>query len=407
MRTGQHSFGGSIVSSGAVIAVSAALHVFATRTLSAAVACYAPAISWGFTCLCLRKGMSHTYVLIFTLHLVLASVCYWKFGSSNAILNRSLLYPLAGSTMALLCTSQLPRVPNSGMIGVALLQGWSTLGGVLMFLIFPATVLSSIEPQDLRESRLTKFMHQTDGKRVESLTVPSKHGVNLDVLLVKREEDIDRWIIYFGGNAEMMEDSAEDMSSLTQIVVANWVFYNPRGVGRSSGYVAEVRDLIDDAVTVVQHISARYLIPHKKLLLWGHSIGGGIAAAVARRECMECPLVLDRTFSRLSDAAVKFSPLCPALTRLLIRNTIGDLDVVADFKAAAKNKKLVIYHRMDEVIAYDVASLGRKDALSEMHVNESMVVELRSTRVQSPHNSLLSAFEERMKLCRCVNALFS
>ncbi|RNF03004.1 uncharacterized protein Tco025E_08272 [Trypanosoma conorhini] len=403
---GQHGCYVGVLSSGALVAASAALHMLMTRILPVDVVSYAPAITWGFTCLCLRKGMSYLYVLMFTAHITLASVCYWKIGTSNAVLNRVLLYPLAGSVMALVCAHPLPAVPTHGMAAVALLQCWSIVGGLLMLVIFPASIISSIEPQDVRGRRLTKFMRQADGRRVESLTVSSRKGVTLDVVVVQREEETDRWIIYFGGNAEMMEDTAEEMSGLTQIVQANWVFYNARGIGRSNGYAAEVRDLVDDAVHVVRHVSNRYSIPPKKLVLWGHSIGGGIAAAVARRESMSSPLVLDRTFSRLSDAAVTFSPLHPALTRLLIRYTTGELDVVADCKAAAGNKKLVIYHRMDEVIAYDVASLGRGDALRELRVDEGMVVELRGTLVQSPHNSLLSAFEERMNLHRCVAALF-
>ncbi|RNF12010.1 hypothetical protein TraAM80_00570 [Trypanosoma rangeli] len=403
---GQHGSCVSILFSGTLVASSIALHTLLTRILPVDVVFYAPAITWGFTCLCLQKAISHAYTLMLMAHFILASACYWKLGTSNAVLNRVLLYPLVGSVMALVSARYLPAVPSHGMAAVALLQGWSIVGWFLMAVVFPASIISSIEPQEVRGKRLENFMRQPDGRRVESLTVPSSNGVNLDVVVVQTEEETDRWIIYFGGNAEMIEDTVEEMSGLTEIVRGNWVFYNPRGVGRSSGYAAEVRDLVDDAVHVVRHVSSRYSIPPKKLLLWGHSIGGGIAAAVVRRECMESPLLLDRTFSSLSDAAVAFSPLYATLTRLLIRYTTGDLDVVADCKMAARNKKLVIYHRMDEVIAYDVASLGRKDVLRELRVKEGMVVELHGARVQSPHNSLLSAFEERMTLCRCVSELF-
>ncbi|KEG15210.1 hypothetical protein DQ04_00151290 [Trypanosoma grayi] len=385
---------------------SFALHVYISRLLSGDSMHFAPSIPWLFTTICLQKKMGRGFSIVLLSHITIAFLIYNRFGTSKQLLNRVLLYPAVSSMIALTFASYTPLIPTSSIAVVGLQQMWSILGGLLMLVLFPATFLSEAEPQYLRDERLALLFRKADGRVAERHTIPSRNGITLDAVVVRQSAASNHWIVYFGGNAEMMEDTADDMSGLTDIVRANWVFYNARGVGCSTGYVAEVRDLVEDAGAVVDFVMSYFTIKPGNLLLWGHSIGGGVAAAVARQRCPQCPILLDRTFSRLSDAAVKFSPLPPPLTKQLIRCTAGDLDVVGDC-GAVQGKKLVIYHRMDEVIAYDIASLGRPDAFREKPLVGGNKLELRLTNGQSPHNSLLSSFDSSVALRRYIEELLA
>lgn len=84
--------------------------------------------------------------------------------------------------------------------------------------------------------------------------------------------------MYLGGNGEVLEATFDGYGPLAQQLGANLVAYNPKGVGRSSGTTLGAEDLVDDAHAVLEHLIKRYDIKEDKLMMLGHSLGGGIAA---------------------------------------------------------------------------------------------------------------------------------
>ncbi|KAH9601404.1 Protein of unknown function DUF818 [Trypanosoma melophagium] len=377
------------------VLTSGLLQAVAVRILPAKYMCFSSTIGWAFTCFCLKVSLGTIITPILLFHALLAALLFKFYGCSVALLNRTLLYPAVGSLAVLLYPFRAPVLPVWAALLVGLLQLWAACGGLLMLLVYPATVLSQLEPAGLRGSWLGELRRHAVDRRVERVEAPSRNGIVLEVVVLRRRELTDRWVLYLGGNAEMMKDCAADVfTEGNDMVCANWIFYNPRGVGASTGYVACVEDLVEDAFAVVQYTGRLYGINPSKLLLWGHSIGGGVAAAVALRSGWRCPILLDRTFSSLSDAAVRFTRFPPALTRTLIQYTVGDLSVVK-WCMQLQNKKLVIYHRKDEVISFSTASLGRPEVAKRFILKNDAVVELNGLYARSPHNTSLGGFQEK------------
>ncbi|ORC92190.1 uncharacterized protein TM35_000044040 [Trypanosoma theileri] len=388
------------------VLASGLLQTLAVRFLPAKYMCFSSTIGWSFTCFCLKVSLGKLMGTVLFLHALVAALLFNFYGSSIAVLNRTLLYPAAGSLVMLFYPFRLPVLSVGAAVLVGLLQLWSAVSGLLMLLVYPATILSQLEPAHMRGSWLEELRRQAVDRLVERLEVPSRNGVVLDVVLLRRRVPTERWVFYIGGNAEIMKDCAADIfTEGNDMVCANWIFFNPRGVGESTGYVACVEDLVVDAFAVVQYTSQQYKIDPSKLLLWGHSIGGGVAAALASRYHCISPILLDRTFSSLSDAAVRFTCLPPTLTRKLIQYTVGDLNVVGSCMQL-KNKKLVIYHRRDEVISYSVASLGRTEVVKKFILMNDAVVELNGMYARSPHNTSLGGFQERDLLRSRISFLF-
>lgn len=294
---------------------------------------------------------------------------------------------------------------------------WATVAGaiyrslskVLISITFPAVILTKFNKPALlmrEEARRIEIL-QSKGKQVERISVPSYDGTNLYAVVVRQPTPTNRWMLYCGGNAEFAEFSLSEGDETANSLRANVVYYNARGVGRSGSYPSHTQDLVLDAAAVAKYVMEREGVEEKNMLLLGHSIGGGVAAQVAAHQCPGCPLVLDRTFSSLSDAAAHFSPLPPSFTSFLITYCIGSLDVV---KAAAQlplDHVLILYSTSDEVISFASASLARLAMFQPGGLRADQVIRLTGDRVQSRHNSPLSDFDERELVFKKMSALYS
>lgn len=396
-----------LVASSVALLVGLVTHTSATRLFPASLKVLGPSLGWFLTSLVLRRGCLPAYAVGLAVQGVLASVLYVRFGTTAALLIRIVYAPLLSAALAGLVGGFVP----SGVVGkgaalvLLALQLWSLIGGSIMLACYPATVLQAMEPQAQRESgyRLyARSLIDDEDKKVIRRQVPGPRGVVLDAVAIKQPFETEKWVLYFGGNAEFLENTVDDISVIGDGLKANMILFNHRGIGRSTGYVSQVSDLVEDGMAVAQHFIQHERINPKLLVLFGHSIGGGVAAQVAARCLPESPLVIDRSFSTLSDAAAVFSPFTPSVTRKLLPFFVGDLDSVEAWNAIAHRKKIIMYARADEIIRFDVSSIARLTQFSHGGPDEDRVYELHAAHVQTWHNSLLSAFYERMVVLGAV-----
>jgi uncharacterized protein len=110
-------------------------------------------------------------------------------------------------------------------------------------------------------------------------------------------------LLYFGGNAERIEDLREDFS---RWFPGRTIYLLPyRGYGGSSGEPSESA-LIDDAVALYDE-AARH---HKGIAVIGRSLGSGVAVQLAARRPLE-RLVLVTPFDSLQRVAQDAYPFAP------------------------------------------------------------------------------------------------
>src|SRR3990167_9274688 len=89
-----------------------------------------------------------------------------------------------------------------------------------------------------------------------------------------------KYIIYIGGNTTCFQILIDDMIELHEKHDACVIGFNPPGVGMSPGYTD--LDKYCDSVKLVIDNLARNGVPYSKILVFGHSLGGGIAARVVK-----------------------------------------------------------------------------------------------------------------------------
>jgi len=113
-------------------------------------------------------------------------------------------------------------------------------------------------------------------------------------------------VIYFHGNAEIVASRAGRHRVLTAYG-NGLVALSYRGYMGSSGSPTE-EGLLRDAVAAYRFATARY--PSSPIVLWGHSLGTGVAVALAGRQPV-AKVVLEAPFSSTADVAARLFPFVP------------------------------------------------------------------------------------------------
>lgn len=390
-----------------MVAISALVHLSGHRVATPKARLAMSTVGFSITMLKFWNTLSVVPALIVVVQWIFAFEGYKRFGLSSIIPQRLLYLPLISSSIAALCAVQLKVTSKTATIIVAALQLWSMFGGAVMLASFPASVLSIITPQSDRDRLRQKVEEHLlrGGMTVERMMVHA-NGVVLDSTAVIRKASTSRWLFYSGGNGELLENSMAEVSMLASQLNANAILFNPRGVGHSTGYVSHVSDLVEDATAVALHYSAHYRIDPLQLLLFGHSIGGGIVAELASRHFTVSPVVIDRSFSKLSDAAAVFSPFSAGFTKFLFPYLVGDLDTMEGWSRLNHSRKMVIYSREDEVVSFSCASIARLSAFQSGGADCGKAIELHAHTAVSWHNSNLNGFHEKDALYESMQKLF-
>lgn len=137
-----------------------------------------------------------------------------------------------------------------------------------------------------------------------------------------------------------------------------------------AGTLEQAWDLVEDGRVCLNHITTKLEARPDYVLLFGHSIGGAVAAQLRADHSPEGPMVLDRTFSSLGAAANSvFGMLCTAIVGfefkrmptfvvagLLSSVFNGSMNATRAFRAVS-GPRLVLYHLEDAIIKYKASSI--------------------------------------------------
>ena len=121
-------------------------------------------------------------------------------------------------------------------------------------------------------------------------------------------------VLFFHGNAGNISHRMEYLSMFHRLGYNTFIF-DYRGYGNSSGIPSEQGTYLD-AQAAWQYLSENRNIPSGRIIVFGESLGGAIAAWLTARE-KPGVLVLASVFTSIPDMAAKLYPFLPV--RLLSR----------------------------------------------------------------------------------------
>ena len=152
-----------------------------------------------------------------------------------------------------------------------------------------------------------------------------------------------RTIVYFHNNRETVEHTLTLASDLRArgfgVMLVEY-----RGYGTSRGGVPTERGLYLDAETALEVLHRRG-IPASRIVLWGTSLGTGVAAEMARRGHGSM-LVLVTPYTSIPDLVCDVVPLLPA--RLLVADHFDTLSKSEDIHVPT----VVIHGDADEIVPF-------------------------------------------------------
>lgn len=165
-------------------------------------------------------------------------------------------------------------------------------------------------------------------------------------------------IIYFGGNAETVEDNIDNYH---RMFAGHTVYItNYRGFGGSSGTPTE-KNLFADALTIYDKVKEK----HPRIQIIGRSLGSGIACYVASLRPVE-KLALITPYDSISNVAQSAYPLFPV--KWLLKDHYDSMSYVPDIESEILiqivNDDLVVPNKGSEIL---VKALSRNKLKTERY----------------------------------------
>lgn len=150
-------------------------------------------------------------------------------------------------------------------------------------------------------------------------------------------------VLLFHGNAGNIGDRLQTLGMLNEMGVSTLIF-DYRGYGLSEGRPSE-QGLYMDAGAAWRHLTEQRGIPGERIVLFGRSLGGGVASELATR-VPAGGLVLESTFQSMPALGAELYRWLPV--RLLSRFRFENVAKVS----SANMPVLIVHSREDELIPY-------------------------------------------------------
>ena len=141
-------------------------------------------------------------------------------------------------------------------------------------------------------------------------------GVGIHTLLFPKENS-QGVVLYFHGNAGSLHSWGGVYADFASVPYDLWIM-DYRGFGKSEGKLSGEADLQADAQALFDAAKARY--GDKEMVIYGRSIGTGVASALAAKHPPKM-LILETPYFNFPDLAAQLAPWAPsALLRYKLMN---------------------------------------------------------------------------------------
>lgn len=152
-------------------------------------------------------------------------------------------------------------------------------------------------------------------------------------------------ILFFHGNACNISGVREHLLLFRRLDLGVMLF-DYRGYGKSGGEFPNEARVYADAAGAWNHLTGPLGVDPQRVMLYGHSLGGGVATWLAERHPPRA-LILEGTFTSVPDAGAEVYPFLPV--RLLARNHFPNQ---ARLASTLRVPVMVIHSRTDAVIRF-------------------------------------------------------
>ena len=190
----------------------------------------------------------------------------------------------------------------------------------------------------------------------EVLYDPGQLGLDFEKVLLKTEDDVelDGWfipaknaeftILFCHGNGGNIAHRLDSINIFNKLGL-NCLIFDYRGYGNSRGKPSE-EGTYRDAMAAYEWLRHQKKLPAQKIILFGRSFGGSIAAYLTGK--VEARgLIVESGFTSYADIGQKFYPYMAV--RLFARFNYNTIDYIRKVNCPV----LIIHSRDDEIVSFD------------------------------------------------------
>lgn len=172
----------------------------------------------------------------------------------------------------------------------------------------------------------------------------------IDGSIILPNNSSNKYIVVFNGINDRYDNHVEALKKLADDTGSNVVAFDYRSVGNSRGTLSSKDDLIQDGKMILEYLQKQHKAIPENILLYGHSLGGGVAAEVHAHVNHKGALVSEASFSSFS-AAVKARK--GDFLASLVKFSNWDMKPLKPFQDATK--KGIILTRKDPIVRHHVS----------------------------------------------------
>ena len=172
---------------------------------------------------------------------------------------------------------------------------------LFVLLVYPLLVVAAKHTQSyaIFQSRGASF---TPPKRlaIDEAVLTTPDGERLHAWWLQTK-DAKRTVLYFQGNGTNVSHKIPRLKTFRKMGI-NALLIDYRGYGKSTGRVKNEVEIYTDGLTAWNFLTAEKGIDPEDIIIWGRSLGGGVATEIARFKDIAA-LVLESTFYSLDEIA--------------------------------------------------------------------------------------------------------
>jgi Hydrolases of the alpha/beta superfamily len=205
---------------------------------------------------------------------------------------------------------------------------------IIPSLVFHPTKEIVATPSDIGLEYEEVRLQTPDGETITGWHIPAAPKVS--------EPGQEVTMLFFHGNAGNISHRMESIAFFHTLGLSVFII-DYRGFGESSGKPS-VRGTIQDARTAWQWLTEQKRVPASSIILFGRSLGGGVAAALAA-EVTPKAFILESTFTSLHDMGKEMFRWAPGIVFIDEYATVNNI----------KNLQiplLVVHSPEDEVVLF-------------------------------------------------------
>ena len=181
------------------------------------------------------------------------------------------------------------------------------------------------------------------GLAYEDVTFSTSDGLRLHGWFVRAQSDTT--IVWFHGNAGNISHRVDNLLLLYQHLEANIFIFDYRGYGNSQGKPSE-EGTYRDGEAAIEYVLRRDVSEHRKLVLFGRSVGSAVAVELATRNDVHA-LILESPFTSIKAMGRATYPFLPINVLILAINARYD----SLSKIGRVNSPVMVLHgNRDEIV---------------------------------------------------------